>query len=115
MCICICIYRCAYIYRCVYICVHPPHKYTYLFNKANMYTYINCSEDLAFLDFVYLWRNFITEKERRCNSTYKSKQRSVQSQSLLPLVITNDVLVAKLGVVFCAFMPSEYPYCAFFV
>lgn len=46
---------------------------------------------------------------------YKSKQRRVQSQSLLPLVITNDVPIAKLGVIFCAFMPSEYLYYAFIV
>lgn len=36
------------------------------------------------------------------------------SSCLLPwLVMVNDVPIAKLGVVFCAFMPSEYPYCAF--
>lgn len=65
--------------------------------------------------FIYFWRNFITENERRCNSSYKSQQSSVQSQSLLPLVITNDVATAELGIVFCAFRPSEYSYCAFIV
>lgn len=57
-------------------------------------------------------RNFITENEI-CKSTYKSKHSS--AWFLLHLVITNDAPIAEPVVVFCAFMPSEYPYWAFIV
>lgn len=56
-----------------------------------MYTYINCSEELALLDFfVSLEKVHYKKMKGEVNSTSESKQSGVQSQFLLTFVAGND-------------------------
>lgn len=59
------------------VCTCTPYKYRYLFDKTNKYTYRSSAEELALLDFVFLWRSFITKMKGDVNCTSKPKQSSV--------------------------------------